>query len=146
MNDRLQQLYKDVILKHSESPVHYYKMESADHTIEAYNPFCGDHFHLYLSMNKEHIQAASFHGYGCAISKASTSLLVENMIGKSLDEVDSLYPSFRKIVFPEETPEPLLKLPEAFYAFEAAQKFPARKKCTLLCWDSLHAYIDNQGE
>ena len=146
MNERLKQLYKEVILRHSESPFHYHKMEEAEHIIEAYNPFCGDHFHLYLSVEGDQIRDASFHGYGCAISKASTSLLIQFMVGKTFEEVDSIYPSFRALIYPEEKPEPLLKLPDELYAFEAAQQFPGRKKCTLLSWSSLHAWFKNVGE
>ena len=90
MDEKLKQLYQGVILKHSQSPINYEKREDADIKIEAYNPLCGDQFKLFLETEGDVVKSIHFHGYGCAISKASTSILVKKVEGKSIDEVQQL--------------------------------------------------------
>jgi len=85
MNDKLKQLYKTVILKHNNAPFHYEKKEMAPHQLEAYNPLCGDRFNLFLDVKNGVIESIHFHGYGCAISKASTSVLAKNLEGKKVE-------------------------------------------------------------
>ena len=140
MKDQAAQLYQEVILHHSKHPYHYQKLETADHIIEAYNQFCGDHFQLYLNVKDEIITEAYFHGYGCAISKASSSVLTQTLEGKSLQELPAILTEFRNVVHPPEGEEAASRQ-EAFLAFAAARKFPGRDKCALLSWDSLGEWI-----
>ena len=144
MKKNIQQLYQEVILQHNDHPFNFYKMEDADHVLEAYNQFCGDQFYLYLNVQNDIITQASFHGYGCAISKASTSLLTQFIEGKDLKTARIACENFHSLVFPDQKPSEILSLPESFLAFEAAQAFPARKKCAILSWDELGGFLGMQ--
>lgn len=136
MKDRAAQLYQEVILQHSKHPYHFRKQESADQIIEAYNQFCGDHFHLYVNIDEGIITDPSFHGYGCAISKASASVLTQTIEGKTLEELGPILAEFQEIIHPSGEEETTSKH-EAFLAFAAARKFPGRDKCALLTWNAL---------
>ncbi|MEM7368916.1 MAG: Fe-S cluster assembly sulfur transfer protein SufU [Bacteroidota bacterium] len=140
MKDRAAQLYKEVILQHSKHPYHYQKPDQADHVIEAYNQFCGDHFHLYLSMKGDQITQAFFHGYGCAISKASTSILTQMLEGMSIKELPAMVAEFQQVVHPADQEEAASQMDE-FLAFAAARKFPGRDKCALLPWTALEEWL-----
>ena len=141
MYDFLIRFVQSVILRHNRSPVNYEKLEAPDHVIEAYNQFCGDHFYVFLKMYNNRIQSISFHGYGCAISKASTSVLVEQLAGKTLEEAKSLIQLFLKTI---DNPEDAENAPEELRAFAAAKKYPGREKCATLSWDHLGAWINEQ--
>ena len=82
MNERLKTLYKSVIIKHNSEPFSFEKKENATHVLKAYNPICGDRFELFFEVKNGVIEDLTFHGFGCAISKASTSVLVKNLVGK----------------------------------------------------------------
>jgi len=94
MNPELKALYQELILQHNKNPIHFYPIEAADHVLEAYNPICGDRFKVFLKLTEGHISEVSFQGYGCAISKASTSVMVEQMKGKRLEDVKKLIDVF----------------------------------------------------
>ncbi len=145
MNRNLASLYHPVILQHHSQPYHYEKREDATHILEAYNQLCGDQFNVYLNINEEEIiQEAYFHGYGCAISKASTSVLVSLIEGKSLDQAKLLLHAFYHTVLPpDKRPEEKSRIifPEEFEAFAVAQKYPSRIKCATLSWDELQYFL-----
>ena len=86
MNERLKKLYKEVILEHNDQPFFFEKNENATHVLKAYNPLCGDRFELFFEIKDNQIESLTFHGFGCAISKASTSVLVKKLKGKTIDE------------------------------------------------------------
>ncbi len=136
---KLKQLYRTIILGYNKSPYHYEEMEAPDHQIEAYNPLCGDKFKLYLQIEEGRIKQASFSGYGCAISKASTSILVKRLEGMLLDEITPMKENFLKIAFEGAPTED-----EEFAAFAAAKAFPGRSTCVSLSWDSLQAWLDQR--
>lgn len=142
MKDRAAQLYKEVILQHSKHPYHFRKEESADHIIEAYNQFCGDHFFLYLNVSEGIISEASFHGYGCAISKASTSVLTQTVEGKAFAELEPILAEFQQVVHPQHD-QASDSQHEPFLAFAAARQFPGRDKCALLTWQSLGEWLNH---
>jgi nitrogen fixation NifU-like protein len=140
VNERLQQLYKEVILKHSKEPFHFAKRPEASIQIEAYNPLCGDQYQLYLEIQDQRISEIFFHGYGCAISKAATSLLARELVNKRLPEVEAEIERYLAIINPEiALPE---DLSEEYAAFAAARQFPARQQCAALSWESLRDYLD----
>ena len=132
MNDRLKQLYQEVILQHSKQPFQYEKREDADLIIEANNPVCGDRFTLYCDVKDGKIENLSFYGHGCAISKASTSILVKKLMGKSLEEILDYAPVIQQIIDPQN--EEIVDDPE-LAAFEAARFFPERSTCVTLSWE-----------
>ena len=140
MNERLKKLYQSVILKHSKAPYHYEKTEAA-HQIDAYNPLCGDRFQLYLEVQDGTIQQLHFHGYGCAISKASTSVLVKHLEHKTVEEAMNLCAIFEART-KGEADESSEADSEDFEAFEAAKDFPGRLKCATLSWEAIREFLD----
>ncbi len=138
MNDKLKQLYKTVILKHNNAPFHYEKKEGAAHQLEAYNPLCGDRFNLFVELKEGIIESIHFHGYGCAISKASTSVLVKNLEGKTMKQALALCDKFQQVVSPDGTVTNEL---EEFEAFAAAKDFPGRLTCATLSWEVVQSFL-----
>lgn len=137
------QLYQEVILRHSNAPFHFEKWEEAPLVIEAYNPLCGDQFRLFLELEGDKVVKASFHGYGCAISKASTSILIEKILGKTIEEIHQLALAFYQIVRPEGgTLE--ADADEELLAFAAARQFPARLQCATLSWEALEKGVGGE--
>jgi len=145
MKEKLKQLYKSVILKHNKTPYHYEKQPSAAHQIEAYNPLCGDQFHLYLDLENEKIKQIHFYGYGCAISKASTSVLAKNLENKSIEEALELCATFQQLTNPNEERSKLIEL-EELEAFEAAKDFPSRLACATLSWEAVKVYLEKEAK
>ena len=142
MNDRLKQLYQKVILQESKTPYHYEKRTGATHIIEANNPVCGDRFTLYLDVEKDIVKAAYFYGHGCAISKASTSILTRHLEGKSLAAAKSLYAQMTRVINPNED---ISDLGEDLQAFEAARFFPERSSCATLSWEAMSSDFPNEN-
>ena len=142
MNEQLKQLYKTVILKHNSQPVFFEKKEHATHVIKAYNQICGDRFELYFEIENGVIEDISFHGFGCAISKASTSVLVKKLKGKNLSEAMELCQAFEKITQSDENVKE--KNDEEFEAFSAAKEFPGRLKCATLSWDEMVHFLNKK--
>jgi len=138
MDAKLKALYHKVILKHDKNPLHYEKRPAADHVIEAYNPLCGDRFQVFLEIENGIIRHAHFHGYGCAISKASTSVLVKNLVGKTREEVKDLIENFQAVVKSDASVQPW---DEEFEAFAAAQQFPGRLPCVTLSWTNVEDFL-----
>jgi len=138
MNDKLKQLYKTVILKHNNQPFHYEKKEGAAHHLDAYNPLCGDRFNLYVDVQEGVIESVYFHGYGCAISKSSTSVLAKNLEGKSVEEALAICEAFEGIVSPDSSVE---NKNEELEAFAAAKDFPGRLTCATLSWEAMKAFL-----
>jgi len=142
MNQRLKDLYKTVILKHNNEPFNFIKNEKATHQLDAYNQICGDRFNLFFEIENGVIQSLTFHGFGCAISKASTSVLVKNLEGKTIEEALLQCEIFQKEVQPDLISEG--NVHEEFEAFSAAKDFPGRLKCATLSWDEIIVFLKNK--
>src|SRR5258706_3969342 len=140
MFDDLTELYQQVILDHSKRPRNYHKLEGANRTAEGHNPLCGDHVTMFLSMDGDLIKDISFLGDGCAIYKASASLLTESLKGKSKDEVKALFGNVRQMVTTGEVAGEVGKLA----AFAGVHKFPARVKCAILPWHAVMAAVEGK--
>ncbi len=141
MNDKLKSLYQSVILRHNNEPFHYEKKPGATHLLDAYNPLCGDRFQLFLEVKDGVIAAAHFHGYGCAISKASTSVLVKHLEGQALVQALEMCRSFLAMI--EKGSEASGE--EEFAAFAAARDFPGREKCATLSWEEAAEWLRTAG-
>ncbi len=135
-NRNLSELYQEVIRRHDRTPFHYSQLAAADYIIEAYNPLCGDQYRLFLQINEGVIAAAHFHGYGCAISKASTSVLIQKIEGMTIESILNLVVTFQRTV---QTGEPAQD--EELDAFAAARHFPERLTCATLSWDALQDFL-----
>ena len=138
----LQDLYQDIILEHSKHPRNYGPLEAANRSAEGFNPLCGDHFTIYLDVEDGRIRNISFQGSGCAISKASASMMTQALKGKRIEEAEELFNKFHQVVTRKESGETvdLGKLA----AFSGVSEFPVRVKCATLAWHALHAAL--QGE
>ena len=140
----LRELYQDVILEHSKAPRNYRELPAANHKAEGYNPLCGDHFMLYLNLDGDVIRDIGFQGSGCAISKASASMMTQSVKGKSREEAEKLFSEFHKLVTGQGNGNQadVGKLA----AFSGVSEFPVRVKCATLAWHTLHAALEGQQE
>jgi nitrogen fixation NifU-like protein len=140
----LRELYQQVILDHNKSPRNYRKITDPTRVVEGYNPLCGDHYTLYVKMADDKIEDISFEGAGCAISKASASVMSSMVKGKTRDEAEELFAAFHRLVKGEvdalEQVEALGKLA----AFAGVSEFPARVKCASLAWHTLHTALNDE--
>jgi nitrogen fixation NifU-like protein len=136
MSDRATELYQQILLETARSPYHFHQLEAVDHQLEAYNPYCGDQYQIFLRFQAGRIEAGSFLGYGCAVSKASTSALVQRLEGLSRAEALELLAKFRKAM-QGESPDS----EELFQALSAAKRFPGRESCASLSWDALEEWL-----
>ena len=140
----LSELYQNVILEHNRSPRNYRAMPEADRKAEGNNPLCGDQVTVWVRMEGDVIGDVSFQGAGCAISRASASLMTGAVKGKSRDEVASLFERFHRLVtgvLPPDESETLGKLA----VFSGVSEFPIRVKCASLSWHALRAALDDPG-
>jgi nitrogen fixation NifU-like protein len=138
----LQDLYQEVILDHNRRPRNFRVIEDAA-SAEGFNPLCGDRVTVYLKVENGTIKDVSFQGAGCAISKASASLMTESVKGKTIDEVTALFERFqRMITAPADVPtESLGKLS----VLAGVRQFPVRVKCATLAWHTLRSAVDAPG-
>jgi len=143
MNERLKTLYKSVILKHNSEPFFFEKKENSTHVLKAYNPICGDRFELFFEVKNGVIEDLSFHGFGCAISKASTSVLVKNLVGKDFVKALLCCREFLSVTDIEGASS--VNGNEEFEAFAGAKDFPGRLKCATLAWDEMLRFLE-RGE
>jgi nitrogen fixation protein NifU and related proteins len=136
----LRELYQDVILEHSKAPRNYRELKSASHHAEGYNPLCGDHFTVYLHLEDGKIQDVSFQGSGCAISKASASMMTQSIKGKSREEAAAIFARFHELVTGHGSAEN--ELLGKLAAFAGVCEFPVRVKCATLAWHTLQAALE----
>ena len=140
----LRELYQDVILEHSKSPRNYRDLPGANYKAEGYNPLCGDHFTLYLNIDGGVIRDITFQGSGCAISKASASMMTQSLKGKTKEEAEKLFERFHTVVTGRGNGNQaeLGKLA----VFSGVSEFPVRVKCATLAWHALHAALEGKEE
>ncbi|HKE83921.1 MAG TPA: SUF system NifU family Fe-S cluster assembly protein [Vicinamibacterales bacterium] len=139
----LHDLYQEVILDHNRRPRNFRVLEGG-RTAEGFNPLCGDRLTVYLHVNDGVIEDVSFQGSGCAISKASASLMTESIKGKSVAEATALFERFQKMITaqPDSPVSDLGKLK----ALAGVRQFPIRVKCASLAWHTLRSALDAPGE
>ena len=143
MSSELQDLYQEVILDHNRRPRNFRAIEQGRRA-EGFNPLCGDRVTVYVTMDKGVITDVSFQGSGCAISKASASLMTESVKGKTVEEANALFERFqRMITAPAETPvDNLGKLT----VLAGVRQFPVRVKCASLAWHTLRSAVDARDQ
>ena len=139
MSTDLRELYQQVILDHNKNPRNYKELADATNRVDGYNPLCGDHYTVFLRMEGDVISDVGFTGNGCAISKASASVMSTSVKGKSRDEAEKLFETFHRLVTGEGSPEgqELGRLA----AFSGVSEFPARVKCASLAWHTLRSAL-----
>jgi nitrogen fixation NifU-like protein len=140
----LRELYQELILEHSRKPRNFRALQPANHKAEGFNPLCGDHFTVYLDLEDGAIKDIGFQGSGCAISKASASMMTQMLKGKTAAEAEELFAKFHDVVtgHSQGSEENLGKLA----VFAGVSEFPLRVKCATLAWHTLRAALHGEQE
>jgi nitrogen fixation NifU-like protein len=138
-------LYQELILDHNRKPRNFREIEHADHQLVGHNPLCGDQLTLWLKMDGDRIADVSFKGQGCAISKASASMMTAAVKGKNRDEAEAMFTRFHDLVTGK-LAEADAKDLGSLRAFGGVSKFPLRVKCASLAWHTLHSALHGEGK
>ena len=145
-NSELSELYQEVILDHNKNPRNFGQLEQYNHYAKGHNPLCGDNIEVYLDISNNIINEVKFSGSGCAISKASASVMTTLLKGKTIEEAKKLFADFHNVV----TSDPNTSYEELnlgkLNVFCGVREFPARVKCASLAWHTLANAIDNLSE
>ena len=141
----LRDLYQEVILDHNRHPHNFGELDGADRHADGHNPLCGDRLAVYVNLDGETITDVSFLGSGCAISKASASLMTDAVKGRTIGEARRLFEEFLALVTDEGAvldPASLGKLA----VFAGVRDYPTRVKCASLAWHTLRAAVDDRHD
>ena len=142
----LSELYQQVILDHNKKPRNFRKLEDANYSADGYNPLCGDQLTVYMNLEDDVVKDVGFEGSGCAISKASASMMTQAVKGKRKEEAENLFKEFHSMVtgeLDEETQENSLG---NLKIFAGVREFPVRVKCATLPWHTMHAALNKQEQ
>ena len=142
--DDLTEVYNELIMEHSMNSYNKKKLEKADYCEVGHNPNCGDEITLELKLNGDIIEDMAFSGHGCAISQASTSIMIDVLKGKTVEEAKEIIKTFIDMIKREtKSEEELEKLEEAI-AFRNVANMPARVKCALLAWHTIEDILNKK--
>lgn len=142
--DDLTEVYNELIMEHSMNSYNKKKIENADFSCVGHNPNCGDEITLELKLNGEIIEDMAFSGHGCAISQASTSIMIDVLKGKTINEAKEIIKTFIEMIKRETTNEEELKKLEDAIAFRNVSNMPARVKCALLAWHTIEDILNEK--
>ncbi len=142
----LRELYQQVIIEHSRNPRNYKELEHPSHSADGYNPLCGDQITVYLVVEGDRVTDVSFKGSGCAISKASASLMTAAVKGKTISEAEELFARFRDMVTSEHDADVDEETLGKLTVLSGVREFPVRVKCATLAWHTLHSALQGEGE
>jgi nitrogen fixation NifU-like protein len=145
-DSELRDLYQEVILDHNKRPRNFRVMDNADHRADGHNPLCGDRVTVFVRLAGDRIEDVSFQGSGCAISKASASLMTDSVKGQSLGDVDTLFQGFQSMVTSEPNTEIETDSLGKLAVFAGVREFPSRVKCASLAWHALRAALKDSGQ
>lgn len=142
MNE-LRELYQQVIIDHNHNPRNFHEIAHPSHSAKGHNPLCGDKIDIYLTIKDDIITEVSFLGSGCAISKASSSLMTETLLGKTVAEAQKLFDLVHRMITSGKTDvEGIGKLA----VLSGVHKFPARVKCAILPWHTMKNALKNNTQ
>jgi nitrogen fixation NifU-like protein len=141
----INELYQEVILDHNKQPRNFQKLDGANRQGVGYNPLCGDKMTVYLKYDGDLVKDISFLGSGCAISKASGSMMTISVKGKTRAEVEHLFDQFHKMVTGKLEPSVISDMGK-LKVFAGVSEFPARVKCAALAWHTLKAAFEGKNE
>jgi nitrogen fixation NifU-like protein len=145
VTSELGELYQEVILEHSKAPRTFRRPASANHEAEGYNPLCGDRCTVYIDMDGDKINEIGFQGSGCAISRASASMMTQMVKGKTKVEAEKLFAQFHSLVTGKDKDANAEELGK-MAVFGGVSKFPARVKCATLAWHTLQSALENKHD
>ncbi len=140
----LTDVYNELIMEHSMNSYNKRKLEDADYSEVGHNPNCGDEITLEIKMNGDVIEDMAFTGHGCAISQASTSIMIDTLKGKTINEAKEIIKIFIDMIKRETTNEEELKKLEDAIAFRNVSNMPARVKCALLAWHTIEDILNKK--
>ena len=141
----LRDLYQEVILDHNKHPHNFGELNGADRHADGFNPLCGDKLVVYVNIDGETITDVSFVGSGCAISKASASLMTDAVKGKTVTEARGLFEEFLSLVTDDNSQIDLDAIGK-LAVFEGVRDYPTRVKCASLAWHTLRAAVEDRHE
>ncbi|MCO6511155.1 MAG: SUF system NifU family Fe-S cluster assembly protein [Aridibacter famidurans] len=142
----LSELYQEVILDHNKNPRNFREIENADRHADGNNPLCGDQIRVFVDLEGDLVKDVSFVGSGCAISKASASMMTQALKGKSKAEAEILFDEFHKMVTGQLDPEAGEHHLGKLRIFAGVLEFPARVKCASLSWHTVNAALHGEDE
>jgi nitrogen fixation protein NifU and related proteins len=142
MTSELRDLYQQVILDHNRKPRNFRTLANPSRAAEGYNPLCGDRLTVELTLEGEVIRDIGFQGSGCAISKASASMMTADLKGKTMTEAEEAFERFRAMLTENGPDAELGKLG----VFAGVREFPSRIKCATLAWHTVHAALAGKAE
>ncbi len=137
----LRELYQEVILDHNRRPHNFRALEDANRKAEGYNPLCGDRLTVFLRVEDDVVREVTFVGSGCAISKASASLMTDSVKGKTLQQIRALFDAFHRMVTSDAEPDTPSADLGKLVVLSGVRAFPARVKCASLAWHTLNAAL-----
>ena len=142
----LTDVYNDLIMEHSMNSYNKKELKDADYCEVGHNPNCGDEITLELKLNGDIIEDMAFTGHGCAISQASTSIMIDTLKGKTIEEAKEIVKTFIEMIKRETTDEKELQKLEDAIAFRNVANMPARVKCALLAWHTVEDMLNKNNE
>lgn len=140
----LTDIYNELIMEHSMNSYNKKELKDADYCEMGHNPNCGDEIKLELKMNGNVIEDMAFSGHGCAISQASTSIMIDTLKGKTIEEAKEIIETFIGMIKREITDDSELQKLEDAIAFKNVSHMPARVKCALLAWHTIENILNNK--
>ena len=141
----LNELYQEILLEHNNKPRNFRKLADANRQADGYNPLCGDRITLYLKVEEDVITDVAFQGVGCAISRASASMLTQSVKGQTLDKAEEIFGGFHTMITEPEAEVDYDALGD-LEMLSGVSAFPTRIKCAILAWHTLHAALAGQGD
>ena len=143
--DNLDDIYNELIMEHSMNSYNKKKLNNADFCKIGHNPNCGDEITLELKLNGDIIEDMAFSGHGCAISQASTSIMIDTLKGKNINDAKEIIETFIKMIKREIKDEDALEKLEDAIAFRNISNMPARVKCALLAWHTIEDILNKNS-
>lgn len=141
----LEDLYQEIVMDHNRRPRNFKKLENAQRTAEGFNPLCGDQISLYLNVDDDGvIEDIGFEGAGCAISKATASMMTEAIKGKNVDKAEEIFEAFRHMLTRKPEEEYDYELLGDLEILQGVSQFPTRIKCATLPWHTLNSALDGK--
>ncbi len=141
----LSDLYQEILLEHNNKPRNFRRVEDASATAEGYNPLCGDQITLYLKVVNNVVEDVGFQGVGCAISRASASMMTQSIKGKKLDEANEIFDAFHHMITHPES-EPDYDTLGDLETLAGVNEYPTRIKCAVLAWHTMRSALqDSDG-
>ncbi len=145
MNE-FRELYQEVILDHGRNPRNFRAALEGEMTAHGHNPLCGDRIQVHVQLGNGVIENIAFHGEGCAISTASASMMTQSLKGRTVEEAESMFGAFHKLITGSDDPDGGLEGLGKLAVFSGVREFPVRVKCATLAWHTFKAALERSEE